>query len=1502
MAGYYVIPTVADSYLKESAPTDIHGSDVELFNKWKAGDNFQSVWRFDLSSIPAGETVVSAVAVFFVSKNNNEPVAVYRITNTWTESAANWNNLGNSYDAGTRYGAFVPAANGPVSVDVTTLVREWVEGVHPNDGLMFISEANDKETSYTSKESGTASERPQLYVKTAVLPTMRMSTGSYLGNDSGPRPFTNLGFTPDLVLIKANNNTATIAKTSTMYGDASKELGPGSSLLTDNIVSLDANGFTIGSAADVNQSGIQFFWVAFRAAPDEMVVGSYLGDGNDDRDVTGVGFLPDHVIIMAESGQKAMQRYASHIGDASREFEKSDPRTDRIQAFLADGFQVGSHNTVNDNKVTYHYVAWNATPGYIESNRYIGNNTDDRYVSGVGFQSDYIFLTVEDNSYESVQRMGSMSGDLTLRVNTGTVLGNQIQAFLPDGFQIGDHPGVNDPSKTYLWTAFRDHQIVDADLELTMAVDDSLPDENDTINFVLNLRNAGPAGATGVEVTDLLPAGLTYVTHVSTQGPYDDLTGTWSVGDVADGGAAGLSLTATVDAGTAGSTLVNEAKITASDQTDPNETNNIGSVNIHVLAVDINVGKTVSTPLPNEGDSISYDIILTNAGPDSASGVEIMDLLPAGVTYLADTPTHGSYTDATGRWSVGALAVGDTARLTIDASVDPGTGGTTVTNTAALVAVDQTDIVAANDSAAADITVQSADLGLSKTVDDPTPAESDLVTFAVQLYNAGPDDATSVEVTDFVPAGLSYAGHSVSQGSYSDVTGIWDIGALAVGDTVALALDVTVDVGSRGWIISNLAAVTASDQADPAAVDNSAFAKVTVQGSTFRTATGTYKGNGAGTRSITGIGFQPDVVIVQGEDNYPPSVKSTSMPGTLSKELTVNNPMYTNVLTSLDPDGFTVSPDGWVNLNGIDYYWVAFQSAPGDMVAGSYTGNGTDNRTVGGLGFSPGYVMILPDWNLEAAQRFATQSSGNSITFGASDENTNWIQNFLPDGFELGTDSLVNAPGIDYHYIAWNEVAGVTAGGTHAGNNTDNRNITGLGMEPHYMLVKQRAAANGTVHRPSSLAGDNTLSMGLGWRFANGIQALVPDGFQLGTHTTVNSAGSQYDWFAFRDPSVTAADLKLTMAVSDSVPIEGDTLTYTVTVRNAGPDGASGVQLIDLLPSGLTYLSDSPSQGAYTAATGLWDVGTILAADSAAIDLLAAVDIGTVDSTIVNGATIVAANQADPDTTNNTVTVPLTVGPSVFRVVSGSYIGSGVGGQAITGVGFEPDIVLIKGDSGQYPVMRTSTITGGNSKPIGAKIGSLPNLIETIDSDGFSVGQSNRVNQAGVRFYWTAFRAARPELVVGSYEGDGTDDRSIDVGFEPEYVIVMNESAEEAVQRFAAQVGDASLLFSSGDPLSDRIQAFEPNGFQVGQHASTNATGDTLHYIAWRAVPGRSEGGVYLGDGTDDRDINGNSFNPNFLLIQRNEMGSAGVFRTIAVAGDTSLPMAPEPLRDDVGG
>ena len=54
----------------------------------------------------------------------------------------------------------------------------------------------------------------------------------------------------------------------------------------------------------------------------------------------------------------------------------------------------------------------------------------------------------------------------------------------------------------------------------------------------------------------------------------------------------------------------------------------------------------------------------------------------------------------------------------------------------------------------------------------------------------------------------------------------------------------------------------------------------------------------------------------------------------------------------------------------------------------------------------------------------------------------------------------------------------------------------------------------------------------------------------------------------------------------------GDVITFTVTVTNAGPDFATGVQLSDPLTAAFTYLSDD-SGGTYDPATGLWDVGVM---------------------------------------------------------------------------------------------------------------------------------------------------------------------------------------------------------------------------------------------------------------------------------------------------------------------
>ncbi len=72
-----------------------------------------------------------------------------------------------------------------------------------------------------------------------------------------------------------------------------------------------------------------------------------------------------------------------------------------------------------------------------------------------------------------------------------------------------------------------------------------------------------------------------------------------------------------------------------------------------------------------------------------------------------------------------------------------------------------------------------------------------------------------------------------------------------------------------------------------------------------------------------------------------------------------------------------------------------------------------------------------------------------------------------------------------------------------------------------------------------------------------------------------------------------AADIQVTQTVSNQTPLFGNNVNFTVTVKNNGPDTASGVKITDLLPDGLKLLSYTVSQGTYNSITGIWDIGNL---------------------------------------------------------------------------------------------------------------------------------------------------------------------------------------------------------------------------------------------------------------------------------------------------------------------
>uniref|UniRef100_UPI00260B6CC5 DUF11 domain-containing protein n=1 Tax=uncultured Aquimarina sp. TaxID=575652 RepID=UPI00260B6CC5 len=169
-------------------------------------------------------------------------------------------------------------------------------------------------------------------------------------------------------------------------------------------------------------------------------------------------------------------------------------------------------------------------------------------------------------------------------------------------------------------------------------------------------------------------------------------------------------------------TITNTVTGVTLDQTDTNTTPDDPSEDITINnEVDLVVAKTVDNATPDEGDTINYTITVTNNGPARATAVSITDQLPTGVTYVSDTPSQGTYDDATGVWTIGDIDDSTVVTLVLEATVDAGTSDDTITNTVTGVTLDQVDNNTTSDDPSEDIVVNNeVDLVIAKIVDNAT--------------------------------------------------------------------------------------------------------------------------------------------------------------------------------------------------------------------------------------------------------------------------------------------------------------------------------------------------------------------------------------------------------------------------------------------------------------------------------------------------------------------------------------------------------------------------------------------------------------------------------------------------------------------------------------------------------------------------------------------------------------------------------------------------------------
>ncbi|RZJ24159.1 MAG: DUF11 domain-containing protein, partial [Haliea sp.] len=821
-------------------------------------------------------------------------------------------------------------------------------------------------------------------------------------------------------------------------------------------------------------------------------------------------------------------------------------------------------------------------------------------------------------------------------------------------------------------------------------------------------------------------------------------TGNFPIGSLTPGQSTQRTITLTVPA-----TQVSGTSTITTTTADVDLTNNTGTATLGTIIAnaDLSVTKTASTPNgTGAGSTVSFAIVITNAGPSTAANVTVTDVVPTGLTVISVAGSAGLTATASGQAVQGvmtSLASGANATLTVVVSLTNTTSATLSYTNAAGVASTTPDPSTANNTGTSTVTVDPR-ADLSTTIEVPPGAVAGtVVTATVTFSNAGPSIAVNITGT----AVLGTTGGTIS-------TTEFPITVLTPGQSTQRTVTFTVPT----TVVSGTSTVTATT-VDPVPSNNTGtdttgaiglLADVlpaidlppgqAVPGTTV-TATITFTNNGPSTAAdVTGTVVKPDgTTQTFALGSLPANTSSTvqvsySVPAsqTASATLTFNvsvgsttpesntaNNVTSASLTAATVTNASLSGRAWLDTNSDKQYqqnldidlsgWRVELLRGGQVIASAATAaNGTYliSGQVPGSGYvvrfknPAGQIVVstpfnqattLPSGNLSTGTTTSVIGS-STVVIGDSISNVtlyagdNVIEQNLP----------IDPSGILYDSVARNAIAGVTVTlrgpdgnpvpGTDLlqGASTLTTDASGI-----YQFDLLPTAPNGVytleVTPPATHTGTPATQGGVAqpggvYTPPNNValvriqpNATAPAPGVTGS-APVGAPGTQYFLqinFTTQGPNPSAGvihnhipldplasgALIVTKVGNKTVAEVGDSLQYTVRLRNTTNQSLANVTVEDMLPAGFRYILETSQVGAARIANPAGGVGRALTftipggvAANATVDLTyyVRIGVGSQQGDGVNRATAIFPGVGGIPLRSNTASFKVKVQGGVF--------------------------------------------------------------------------------------------------------------------------------------------------------------------------------------------------------------------------------------------------------------
>ena len=330
-----------------------------------------------------------------------------------------------------------------------------------------------------------------------------------------------------------------------------------------------------------------------------------------------------------------------------------------------------------------------------------------------------------------------------------------------------------------------------ADLFVKKYVNNTAPDFGEIIKWSVVVSNNGPDIATNVQVNDLLDGGLIFVKSSSTKGNYDVKSGIWTIDSLAPETDETLNIYCKVNKI---GKILNFVSVN-STQYDWNESNNHDNESVNVVKIaDLSVIKLINNSNPNYDDLIKWTIIVSNNGPNMATGVIVNDLLPKSVEYISSYLSKGFYNPVNGIWDVGNLNVGEKLQLNIVSKIVKTGDITNVVN----VKGNEKDSNLTNNHFKKSVHVKpAADLSIEKSVSKQEVNINDLIEYVIEITNNGPDSAENIKVSELLNPNLKVISFESTKGNFNNTNNVLTIDSLVNGEKVRLTINAAANVWGK---------------------------------------------------------------------------------------------------------------------------------------------------------------------------------------------------------------------------------------------------------------------------------------------------------------------------------------------------------------------------------------------------------------------------------------------------------------------------------------------------------------------------------------------------------------------------------------------------------------------------------------------------------------------------------------------------------------------------------